>query len=86
MPPGKSVLRVRLVQLSHTDHEYVMCTHAACGVAHTDASDPSDRGLLIFELVEGDHGAANTTLIVEDLVLVAVTDLRQPLACGHAGK
>ena len=55
MPPGKSVLWGGCHSChTYTDHEYVMHTHDASGVTHINASDPSDRRLVIFELVEYD--------------------------------
>ena len=48
MPPDNATREVApasaaVTAVTHTDHEYVMYTHAASGVAHTNASDPSDR-------------------------------------------
>ena len=48
MPPDNATREVGPASaagtaVTHTDHEYVMYTHAASGVAHINASDPSDR-------------------------------------------
>ena len=59
-----------------------MCTHAACGVAHINASDPPDLGLVIFELVEYDvrvvpddrRGLAELDILRQGMVL-AVCEL-----------
>ena len=68
-----------------------MCTHAACGVAHTNASDPPDRGLVIFELVEYDvlvvpddrRGLADLDILRQGMV-PAVCELYVTMHHGYA--
>ena len=87
MPPDNATREVGPASaagtaVTHTDHEYVMYTHAASGVAHINASDPPDRGLVIFELVEYDifvvpdhrRGLAELNFLRQGMVL-AVCEL-----------
>ena len=96
MPPDNATREVGPASaagtaVTHTDHEYVMRTHAACGVAHTNASDPSDRGLVIFELVEYDilivphhrRGLAVLNILWQGMV-VAVCELYVITHLGYA--